>query len=85
MSIYEKSPNATAKPSLVNTTAINPVNSYSHTFILPPGVKFDYMYMDFSMVCRELGVSKRKVQNIKRDGKLSFTTLEGSVYFLREE
>jgi len=81
----KKDQNSPAEPPLANTTAINPLNNYSHPFILPPGIKFDDMYMDLSSVCRELGVSKRKVQNMKRDGKLSFTMLEGSVYFLRQE
>jgi len=31
------------------------------------------------------GRKEAQVQNMKRDGKLSFTMLEGSVYFLRQE
>jgi len=55
-----KDQNSPAEPAAADTTAINPVNNFGHPFILPPGVKFDDMYMDLSAVCRELGVRKRK-------------------------
>jgi hypothetical protein len=41
--------------------------------VLPPGVKFDDIYMDAPQVAQELNISKRVVRNIRMSGKISYT------------
>ena len=53
--------------------------------LLPPGVKFDDIYMDASQVAQELNLSKRVVRNIRMSGKISHTNPFGKVFYYRQE
>jgi hypothetical protein len=53
--------------------------------VLPPGVKFDDIYMDASQVAQELNISKRVVRNIRISGKISYTNPFGKVFYYRQE
>lgn len=54
-------------------------------FILPPGVKFDDIYMDASDVAQELHISKRVVRNIRIAGRISYTNPFGKIFYYRQE
>jgi len=53
--------------------------------VLPPGVKFDDIYIDASQVAQELHISKRVVRNIRIAGKISYTNPFGKVFYYRQE
>jgi hypothetical protein len=53
---------------------------------LPPGAKFSDIYIDAQVVADELKICKRIVTNMRKAGKLSYTTLDdGKIYYLRQE
>lgn len=54
-------------------------------FHLPPGVKFDDIYMDAPQLALELNIGKRTISNMRNSGKLSFTTLSGKLFYFRQE
>jgi hypothetical protein len=57
-------------------------------FFLPPGTKLDDTYMDAQDVATELKICKRIVTNMRKAGKLSYTTLNngsGKLYYFRQE
>ena len=55
-------------------------------YVIPPGVKFNDIYMDVSDIYRELGYKPRTIYNMRDAGKLSTTTLNGGKpLFFREE
>ena len=66
-------------------TAENPLPENEVIFHLPPGVKFSDIYMDAQQVALELNYSKRTINNMRKRGKLSFTTMFGKIYYLRQE
>lgn len=53
--------------------------------LLPPGVKFNDIYMDAPQVAQELNISKRVVRNIRMSGKISYTNPFGKVFYYRQE
>jgi len=53
--------------------------------LLPPGVKFDDVYIDASQVAQELHISKRVVRNIRIAGKISYTNPFGKIFYYRQE
>ncbi len=53
--------------------------------MLPPGVKFDDVYIDASQVAQELHISKRVVRNIRVAGKISYTNPFGKIFYYRQE
>ena len=53
--------------------------------LLPPGTRLSDIYMDAAQVAQELNLSKRTVRNMRVSGKLSWTTLFGKVFYLRQE
>ena len=53
--------------------------------LLPPGTKFNDIYMDASDVAFELKISKRLVRNMRASGKLSYTNPFGKIWYLRQE
>ena len=53
--------------------------------LLPPGIKFNDIYMDASDVAIELKITKRLVRNMRASGKLSFTNPFGKIWYLRQE
>ena len=53
--------------------------------LLPPGIKFDDIYMDTPQVAQELHISKRVVRNIRLSGKISFTKPFGKIFYYRQE
>lgn len=53
--------------------------------LLPSGAKFNDIYMDASQVAQELNYGKRAVRNIRLRGALSFTTLNGKLFYYRQE
>jgi hypothetical protein len=55
------------------------------SLLLPPGIKFDDIYMDASQVAQELHLSKRIVRNIRIAGKISYTNPFGKVFYYRQE
>ncbi len=62
----------------------NPENEFM--FVIPPGVKFNDIYMDVSDIYRELGYKPRTIYNLRDAGKLSSTTLNGGKpLFFRQE
>ena len=56
-------------------------------FYLPPGTKFDDVYIDAQAVAEELNICKRVITNLKKAGVLSYTHLDknSKVYYLRQE
>jgi hypothetical protein len=55
-------------------------------FILPPGAKLSDLYMDAQDVAQELKLGKRVVYNLRRQGKLSYTTInDGKIFYIRQE
>jgi hypothetical protein len=58
-----------------------------YLFLLPPGVKFDDIYMDAQVVGTELKICKRIITNMRKAGKLSYTTLDtrGKIFYFRQE
>ena len=55
-------------------------------YVIPPGVKFNDIYMDVSDIYRELGYKPRTIYNMRDAGKLSTTTLNGGKpLFFRQE
>jgi hypothetical protein len=55
-------------------------------FVIPPGIKFNDIYMDVSDIRRELGYQPRTIYNMRAEGKLSYTTLnDGKPLFFRQE
>ena len=53
--------------------------------LLPPGIKFDDIYMDAPQVAQELHISKRVVRNIRLSGKISYTNPFGKIFYYRQE
>ena len=53
--------------------------------LLPPGVKFDDIYIDASQVAQELHISKRVVRNIRIAGRISYTNPFGKIFYYRQE
>ena len=53
--------------------------------LLPPGVKFDDIYMDAPQVAQELNISKRVVRNIRMSGRISYTNPFGKIFYYRQE
>ena len=53
--------------------------------LLPPGVKFDDIYIDASQVAQELHISKRVVRNIRMAGRISYTNPFGKIFYYRQE
>ena len=57
-------------------------------FFLPPGTKLDDIYIDAQDVATELKICKRIVTNMRKAGKLSYTSLNndnGKVFYFRQE
>ncbi len=55
-------------------------------YVIPPGVRFNDIYMDVADIQRELGIGRRTIYNMRNEGKLSYTTLnDGKSYFFRQE
>ena len=55
-------------------------------FILPPGTKLSDIYMDAQDLAQELKISKRVIYNLRRQEKISSTTLgPGKKFFFRQE
>ncbi len=52
---------------------------------LPAGIRFSDIYMDTQSVALELNFCKRTISNMRRSGKLSYTTLNGKIYYYRQE
>ncbi len=52
---------------------------------LPRGTCFSDIYMDTQSVALELNFCKRTISNMRRSGKLSHTTLNGKIYYYRQE
>ena len=53
--------------------------------LLPPGTKFNDIYMDASDVAFELKISKRLVRNMRASGKVSYTNPFGKIWYFRQE
>jgi len=69
--------------SINETTEDAERNFFYH---LPPGAKFSDIYIDAQGVAEELKICKRIVTNMRKAGKLSYTTLDdGKIYYLRQE
>ena len=57
-------------------------------FFLPPGAKLSDIYMDAQDLAQELKIGKRVVYDLRRAGKLSFSTLgisKGKIFYFRQE
>ncbi len=52
---------------------------------LPPGVRFDVMYMDGPQRNQELKYTLRTIRNMRKAGLLSYTTLHKRIYYFRQE
>ncbi|MEO5650032.1 MAG: helix-turn-helix domain-containing protein [Ginsengibacter sp.] len=73
-------------------TASNPVpkgtegTEREFIFYIPPGYKLDDVYIDAQDVSEQLKVCKRVVTNLRKAGKLSYTTLDkGKIYYFKQE
>lgn len=53
--------------------------------VIPVGSKLDELYMDVQQVSLELNISKRTVRNLRKSGKLSYTRLNGKIFYFRQE
>lgn len=74
---------ATASPLSVNKKSIEG----EYLFPLPPGAKLDDVYIDAQEVAPELKICKRIVTNMRKAGKLSYTSSEenGKIFYFRQE
>jgi len=54
-------------------------------FEIPVGSKLHELYMDVQQVSLELNISKRTVRNLRKSGKLSYTRLQGKIFYFRQE
>ena len=53
---------------------------------IPPGFKLDDVYIDAQDVSQQLKLCKRVVSNLRKAGKLSYTTLDkGKIYYFKQE
>lgn len=76
------------KDNETNTKLKNTVKSKSEKFLqllLPPGIKFDDIYIDAPQLAQELKISKRVVRNIRVAGKISYTNPFGKIFYYRQE
>jgi transcriptional antiterminator len=53
--------------------------------LIPIGSKLNDLYMDAQQVALELNISKRTVRNMRKSGKLSYTNLNGKIFYFRLE
>jgi len=57
-------------------------------FFLPPGAKLSDIYMDAQDLAQELKIGKRVIYDLRREGKLSYSTLsisKGKIFYFRQE
>jgi hypothetical protein len=81
----KKNENKNSRPGSRLIASKRKVTEKKTQFVLPPGVKFDDIYMDASQVAQELNISKRVVRNIRVSGKISHTNPFGKVFYYRQE
>lgn len=74
-----------SRPVSQSMAAIRKKTEIYLQLVLPPGVKFDDIYIDASQVAQELHISKRVVRNIRIAGKISYTNPFGKVFYYRQE
>jgi hypothetical protein len=88
-----KNPTKSNPPRTSATTAFSSHKSKelpekNFCFFLPPGTKLDDIYIDAQDVATELKICKRIVTNMRKAGKLSYTSLNngsGKLYYFRQE
>jgi hypothetical protein len=54
-------------------------------YCLPPGTKFDDVYMDALQIQQELKYCPRSIRNMREEGLLSYTIFHKRIYYLRQE
>lgn len=54
-------------------------------YCLPPGTKFDDVYMDALQIQQELKYCSRSIRNMREEGLLSYTMLNKRIYYFRQE
>ena len=54
-------------------------------YYLPPGVKFDDVYMDVLQIHQELKYCPRTIRNMRLSGLLSYTLFHKRIYYFRQE
>lgn len=54
---------------------------------IPPGVALSDIFLDTQDMCKELNFCKRVVNNMRKNGELSYTQLSknGKVFYLKQE
>lgn len=60
---------------------------YLHPVHIPPGVAISDIFLDAQDMANELHLCKRALNNMRRNGELSYTQLteKGKVYYLKQE
>jgi hypothetical protein len=79
----QKNQQAEVNPVLMYNTNAAPEKEFM--FYIPPGVKFDDIYMNAEMVAAELKTSVKTVHNMRKAGLLSYTLLNKSILYSRQE
>lgn len=52
---------------------------------LPPGTRFNDVYMDALQIKQELKYDPRTIRNMRNAGLLSYTTFHKRIYYFRQE
>lgn len=58
---------------------------FEFPFYLPPGVKFNDIFMTAPEVAKELGVCVKVVHNMRKAGKISHTSVNSKILHFRQE
>ena len=53
--------------------------------ILPPGTELTDFFIPAHVLLEQLDISKRKLNNMRRDGKVSHTSIESRIVYLKQE
>jgi hypothetical protein len=76
----------TGNASLKSTKTIAPLKSRRKPdFFIPAASKLDELYMDVQQVALELNISKRTIRNMRKSGKLSYTSLHVKIFYYTQE
>jgi len=81
----KQTPQTATKKMITKTADPQTPGDKPMKLLLPPGTKFNDIYMDASDVAFELKISKRLVRNMRASGKVSYTNPFGKIWYLRQE
>ncbi len=76
-----------SKPAPAAPVPLTEQTTHEKKFVyhLPPGTRFDDVYMDALQIKQELKYDPRTIRNMRNAGLLSYTTLHKRIYYFRQE